>query len=335
MDAKGKVTTILTGLSDPTGLCWADGSLYVAETGRSRILRVTNGRMEVLAGESTSLGGGEYEGGYTDGPAAKARFDHPQGVAVGEDGTVYIADTGNHAVRRLANGRVTTMASAKQTPEAPVQPRGMLVQGNTLVVTDLFAQNLLTLSTVPVSYRDVPAGAWCEDAVRQATERGLTSGTGNGYFTPNAPVTRAMFVVMLSRLHQGTDGGTVIDGVSAFADVPADAWYDSAARWAADQQIVLGDNGSFRPSAGITREALAALLYRYAGSVGLDTSARADLSRFPDASGVSAYAADAMSWAVAEGILGGRTDGTLAPKGTATRAQTAKMLVSFMDAFGI
>lgn len=335
MDAKGKVTTILTGLSDPTGLCWADGSLYVAETGRSRILRVTNGRMEVLAGESTSLGGGEYEGGYTDGPAAKARFDHPQGVAVGEDGTVYIADTGNHAVRRLANGRVTTMASAKQTPEAPVQPRGMLVQGNTLVVTDLFAQNLLTLSTVPVSYRDVPAGAWCEDAVRQATERGLTSGTGNGYFTPNAPVTRAMFVVMLSRLHQGTDGGTVIDGVSAFADVPADAWYDSAARWAADQQIVLGDNGSFRPSAGITREALAALLYRYAGSAGLDTSARADLSRFPDASGVSAYAADAMSWAVAEGILGGKTDGTLAPKGTATRAQTAKMLVSFMDAFGI
>ena len=124
-------------------------------------------------------------------------------------------------------------------------------------------------------------------------------------------------------------------GVSAFADVPADAWYDSAARWAADQQIVLGDNGSFRPSAGITREALAALLYRYAGSVGLDTSARADLSRFPDASGVSAYAADAMSWAVAEGILGGKTDGTLAPKGTATRAQTAKMLVSFMDAFGI
>ena len=335
MDTKGKVTTILSGLSDPTGLCWANGSLYVAETGRSRILRVTGSRMEVLAGESTALGGGEYEGGYVDGPAAKARFDHPQGVAVGDDGTVYIADTGNHAVRRLAEGRVTTMASDKQTPEAPVQPRGMLLQGNTLVVTDLFAQNLLTLSTAPVRYRDVPAGAWCEDAVRQATERRLTSGTGNGYFTPNAPVTRAMFVVMLSRLHQGTDGGTVIDGSTTFADVPADAWYASAARWAADQQIVLGDNGCFRPSSGITREAMAALLYRYAAFMGFDTSARADLSRFSDASGVSDYAADAMSWAVAEGIIGGKTDGTLAPKGTATRAQTAKMLVSFMDAFGI
>ncbi|MCI6720345.1 MAG: S-layer homology domain-containing protein, partial [Clostridiales bacterium] len=69
--------------------------------------------------------------------------------------------------------------------------------------------------------------------------------------------------------------------------------------------------------------------------MGFDTSARADLSRFSDASGVSDYAADAMGWAVAEGIISGKTDGTLAPKGTATRAQTAKMLVAFMDALGI
>ena len=335
MDTKGKVTTVLTGLADPTGLCWANGALYVAETGRSRILRVVNGKREVLAGDSVPLGDGEYEGGYVDGPAEKARFDHPQGVAVGNDGALYVADTGNHAVRRLANGRVTTMASAKQTPEAPVRPRGMLVRGDTLVVTDLFAQTLLTLSTTPVSYRDVPSGAWYADVVRQATERGLTGGTGNGNFTPDAPVTRAMFVVMLSRLHQNTDGSAVIDGVSSFADIPADAWYAAAARWAADRQIVLGDNGSFRPSDGITREALAALLYRYAASMGHDTSARADLSRFSDAARVSAYAADAISWAVAKGIISGKTDGTLAPLGTATRAETAKMLVNFMDALGI
>ena len=335
MDAKGKVTTVLTGLADPTGLCWADGALYVAETGRSRILRVKNGRMEVLAGDGVPLGGGEYEGGYVDGPAAKARFDHPQGVAVGSDGTVYVADTGNYAVRRLANGRVTTMASAKQTPEAPVQPRGLLVQGDTLVVTDLFAQNLLTLSTAPVSYRDVPSGAWCEDAVRQATERGLTGGTGNGNFTPNAPVTRAMFVVMLSRLHQGTDGGAVIDGETTFTDVPDGAWYTEAARWGADQQLVLGYDGKFHPNDGITREDLATLLYRYAESLGFDTSGRAELSGFPDTSDVSAYAEDAVCWAVAQGILNGGTDGALTLRNTATRAQAAKMLVSFMDALGI
>ena len=335
MDTDGQVTTVLSGLADPTGLCWAGGALYVAETGRSRILRVTGGQMEVLAGESVYLGDGEYDGGYVDGPVEKARFDHPQGVAVAEDGTVYVADTGNHAVRRLSGGRVVTIASGGQTPEAPVQPRGMLLQSDTLIVTDLFAQNLLMLDIAPTSYLDVPAGAWYEDAVRQAVERGLTSGTGDGYFTPDAPVTRAMFVVMLSRLHQGTDGGAVIDGSAAFADVPADAWYAAAVRWAADGQIVLGDGVGFRPADNITREALAALLYRYAESMGLDTSDRADLSRFTDAGDVSAYAADAVSWAAAKGILSGGGNDTLAPRDTATRAQTVKMLVSFMDVMGI
>ena len=335
MDKQGRVTTLLSGLNDPIGLCWADGALYVAETGRSRILRVVNGQATVLAGNSVLLDGTEYEGGYVDGPVEKARFDHPQGVAVGSDGTVYISDTGNGAVRRLANGRVTTMASSDQTPEAPVRPRGILLQNVTLVVTDLFAQNLLILDTAPVSYQDVPAGMWCADAVRSATERGLTGGTGGGYFSPNAPVTRAMFVVMLSRLHHSTDGSTVINGSATFSDVPADAWYTAAARWAADNGIVLGDNGLFRPSSGITREALAPLLYRYAAAQGFDTSARADLSRFPDKGRVSAYAADAISWAVAQGILSGKADGTLAPQGTATRAQTVKMLVSFMDTLHI
>ena len=89
------------------------------------------------------------------------------------------------------------------------------------------------------------------------------------------------------------------------------------------------------PAGQASPEALAALLYRYAASMGYDTSARADLSRFSDAANVSAYAADAISWAVAAGIINGKSNGTLAPLGTATRAETAKMLVSFMDAMGI
>ena len=335
MDKQGRVTTLLSGLNDPTGLCWADGALYVAETGRSRILRVVNGQATVLAGNSVLLDGTEYEGGYVDGPVEKARFDHPQGVAVGSDGTVYISDTGNGAVRRLANGRVTTMASSDQTPEAPVRPRGILLQNSTLVVTDLFAQNLLILDTALTSYLDVPAGMWCADAVRSATERGLTGGTGGGYFSPNAPVTRAMFVVMLSRLHHSTDGSTVINGSATFSDVPADAWYTAAAPRAPANGNGLGDNRLIPPSTGITPAARATLLYRYAAAQGFDTSARADLSRFPDKGRVSAYAADAISWAVAQGILSGKADGTLAPQGTATRAQTVKMLVSFMDTLHI
>ncbi|MDD6188607.1 MAG: S-layer homology domain-containing protein [Clostridiales bacterium] len=335
MDTKGSVTTVLTGLSDPTGLCWVDGSLYIAETGRSRILRVTDGRIEVLAGDSVYLGDGEYEGGYVDGPAAKARFDHPQGVAVGSDGTVYIADTGNHAVRRLTGGRVTTIASAENNSTTPVQPRGLLLGADSLLVTDLFAQTLLDLSTAPISFGDVPAEEWYAEPVRRAAERGLTDGTGNGDFNPDIPVTRAMFAVMLSRLHHGMDGGAVIDGDASFLDVPDNSWYAAAVRWAADNQIIPGDSDSFHPSSGITREAAAALLYRYADFIGFDTSARTDLSRFSDASDVSAYAADAVNWAAAVGILNGNPDGTLAPQETATRAQAAKMLVTFMDVLDI
>lgn len=335
MNEKGKVTTVLSDLADPTGLCWVDGTLYVAETGRSRILRVENDQMEVVAGDSTYLADGEYEGGYTDGPAEKARFDHPQGLAVAEDGTIYIADTGNHAVRKLANGQVTTMISAVETPEAPVQPRGMLLQGNTLIVADLFAQNLLFLDTTEEKvYLDIPNDAWYAEAVQKVTERGIVSGTGDGCFTPDAAVTRGMFAMMLSRLHQSVDGSAVIDGDADFVDVPADAWFAPAVRWAADRRIIVGDNGNFLPNDGITREALAAILYRYAGGMGYDVSARANLNGFSDTVTVSPYAVNAVSWAVSQGILAG-SDGSLQPKSVASRAETAKMLVAFMDALEI
>ncbi|MGN1231419.1 MAG: S-layer homology domain-containing protein, partial [Anaerotignum sp.] len=265
----------------------------------------------------------------------KARFNHPQGIVAAEDGTIYIADTGNHSVRKLANGQVTTLISAGETPEAPVQPRGMLLQGSTLIVTDLFAQNLLFADTAEKAvYLDIPNGAWYAEAVQKVAERGIVSGTGDGYFTPDAPVTRGMFAAMLSRLHQSVDGSAVIDGDAAFTDVSSDAWFAPAARWAADQRIIVGDNGGFLPNVGITREALAAILYRYAGGMGYDVSARANLNGFSDTETVSSYAMDAVSWAVAQGILNG-SDGALQPKNVATRAETAKMLVAFMDAMEI
>lgn len=185
LDTQGQVTTILTGLSDPTGLCWANGSLYIVETGRSRILRMTGSQTEVLAGESVYLGDGEYEGNYVDGPVEQARFDHPQGIAVDTDGTVYIADTGNHAVRRLANGQVSTILAAGQMSQAPVQPRGLLLQGTTLLVTDPFAQQLLQLDTESDHVSDHP----------QETET-LPQETDEEMYTSHTPVIRAVFMMM-------------------------------------------------------------------------------------------------------------------------------------------
>lgn len=136
---KGVVTTVAEGLSDPMGLCWHGGALYVAETGANRIVRLVSGRVELVAGS-----GGE---GLTDGPAAQAAFSMPKGVAVGSDGAVYVADTGNSAIRRVRGGAVTTLAVRDLTSMevCPVSPVGLLLHQGRLYVCDSFSRRVFVL----------------------------------------------------------------------------------------------------------------------------------------------------------------------------------------------
>lgn len=137
----GKVTTLVSNLSEPMGLCWADGALYVAECGGNRILRISSsGQRTVVAGSG--------ENGNGDGPAAQAAFSGPKGVAVAADGTVYAADTDNGTVRRIRDGQVTTILSRDPQDTSalfPVSPTGLLLRGNTLYISDPFARKLLAL----------------------------------------------------------------------------------------------------------------------------------------------------------------------------------------------
>lgn len=139
--AAGRVTTLVSGLSEPMGLCWANGALYVAECGGNRILRVSaGGQLSVVAGSG--------ENGSADGPAAQASFSGPKGVAVAADGTVYAADTDNGLVRRIKDGQVTTILSRDPwdtTALFPASPTGLLLQGSTLYISDTFARKVLTL----------------------------------------------------------------------------------------------------------------------------------------------------------------------------------------------
>ena len=339
MSEKGKVTTLVSGLNDPTGLCWANGALYVAETGRNRICKIEDGKMTPVAGiNDAAVEAGVYEGAYSDGPIETARFDHPQGVAVDANGLIYVADTGNHAVRKIASGRVSTLAVSRDTPSAPVQPRGILVKGNTLLVTDLFAQTVLEIKLAPTTYIDVPASAWCYEAVMAATERGITGGTGNGYFSPNRNVNRAQFATTLSRIHLNTDGNAVINGEKSFVDVPANAWCVDAVQWAADLGIVNGyANGGFGPNDNVSRQQLVTMLYRYAQQMGYDVSVgeNTNILSYTDVADLSEYAIPAMQWACGAGIVSGYDDGSLRPLNPATRAQTVKILMKAMDVFGI
>lgn len=176
-------------------------------------------------------------------------------------------------------------------------------------------------------FTDVSTSDWFYSDVMFVYENGLFSGTDSRSFSPNASMTRAMLVTMLYRL-EGEPAGT---GSSSFSDVRSGSYYEKAVAWAAANGIVTGTGStSFSPDAKVTREQLAAILYRYAQYKKLDTDAGAKLDSFSDAGNVSGYASEALSWAVSEGLINGAS-GRLMPKGDATRAQVAAILHRFVE----
>lgn len=175
-------------------------------------------------------------------------------------------------------------------------------------------------------FTDVPVGSWYYDAVQYVYEEGLMGGTGNDRFSPDLTTSRGMIVTILHRL----EGSPAVSGGAAFGDVSSGQWYSDGVAWASANGIVTGySNGSFGPNDTITREQMAAILYRYARYKGYDVSARAQLSRYSDASQVASYATEPMSWAVGSGLITGTSGTTLSPAGSATRAQAAVILARF------
>ena len=158
------------------------------------------------------------------------------------------------------------------------------------------------------SFKDVPQNSWFASAVQYVTSNSLMNGTSTTAFSPSATMSRGMLMTVLARYAgESTEGGTV--------------WYEKGMNWAKSKGI---SDGS-APNRNITREQLAAMLYRYAG----EPDGAADLSAYVDAGSVSAYAEKAVQWCVKNGILTGKTSSTLAPKATATRAECAAMLQRF------
>lgn len=175
-------------------------------------------------------------------------------------------------------------------------------------------------------FRDVTESDWFYDDVRFANQSGLFNGVEKDLFAPEEPMTRGMLVTVLWRL----DGETAPKTATTFTDVDVNAYYADAVAWAAESGVVNGIGGNkFDPEGNVTREQIAAILFRYAAFKGVDTAARADLTAFPDAEKTSAYARDALSWAVAAELVKGTKEGStiyLDPQGSATRAQVAAIL---------
>ena len=178
-------------------------------------------------------------------------------------------------------------------------------------------------------FTDVAEGAWYFDSVKYVHSEGMMVGTSATKFSPDATTTRSMIVTILYRL-----AGSPPAQTPTFSDVPAGQYYTYPVGWAAGQSIVNGyETGQFQPSGLLTREQLAAILYRYSRSMGYNTAQRGDLTGFADCSAISPYAVEPLSWAVGAGLLSGMGDGTISPGGQATRAQVAAILARFCKTF--
>ncbi len=184
--------------------------------------------------------------------------------------------------------------------------------------------------TPEATFTDVSETAWYKNSVDYAVEHGLMNGTGSNTFEPESTMTRAMLVTVLWRYANAPK-----PGANPFTDVPNGKWYTDAVAWAAESGVVNGvGDGKFEPDGSVTREQMATILYRYAQKAGIDTSKHTELSAFPDASRVSAYARAPMQWIVAESVIGGsRENGQdwLNPQGNATRAEVATILMRFIE----
>lgn len=171
-------------------------------------------------------------------------------------------------------------------------------------------------------YADVTANQWFYAAVQYVSENKLMNGVAENAFGPDTHTTRGMLVTILHRME-----GEPQAGEHSFADVAEDKYYADAVAWAAENDIVNGYSDTvFAPEKAMSREEMAVVLYRYAQYKGWDVSAQGDLSRYTDSESVSAWSAEAMTWAVGAKVMNGM-DGRLAPQGDALRSQTATVLM--------
>lgn len=192
-------------------------------------------------------------------------------------------------------------------------------------VTILFREN-------PKSFNDI-AGHWAKDNIDFVTQRELFLGTGDGNFSPQSGMTRAMFATVIGRLYERSYGEPLPKDNYNFTDVGHDAYYEAYINWASDNNIITGiGDGLFKPDREITRQEMAAILYRFAEFLSvLPSGLEKTQLNYPDAAGISSWATEAAGYCQQTGIITGRLGGNFVPQGTATRAEVAAILQRFIE----
>lgn len=278
--------------SDPTGLAYADGVLYVADTGNHRICKIVDG--EVI----TVVGGVD---GYEDGGVDVAMLSSPMGIAILDD-ALYIADTGNGAIRYISDDYVSTLVYARNEQIFPISPRGLAILGDKLWICDPFSLTLASVSSEIQLFEDVSA----EDYV-----------------------TRAMFTEALYT----SCGAVPANYIMPFTDVAADSEYAEAVRWASSIGVVNGTGeDSFSPDDFISCQQIAVMLYRYAQFIGSAeaVSDYTDIAEFDDFADIADYALEASQWVYELGIID-TADNLLKPTEFVNASAATSMLLEVMS----
>ena len=206
--------------------------------------------------------------------------------------------------------------------------RDSFVTADGYLILNAPAGGTVTVAANGRSFSDVAASAWYAKAVGFAVSHELFNGVSDNEFAPSKSMTRGMFVTVLNRLAGEED----FSGKTEFTDVPADAWYATGTAWAASKGIVNGyGDGKFGPNDPVTREQMAVIMYNFTKAMGYDIKGNAALTKFSDSASVHSWAAEAMQWAVGTGVMSGNSDGTLDPRGTATRAQVATIMSNYIQ----
>ena len=302
-----------------------DGRLY-----RSDDLSALHGKIVSHAGDGTVLN-----------PETRMPFNPEDASLAYFDGSVYYTDAYNVYRYDLASGKTFLYGSYKggkgflygltvtgELPEVRLKAEVRSYFGgraaDTLVLTPTFTAASEHRMVCPArQYWDVDQTQWYHRAVDYALRTGLMNGVSDRRFSPGGKTTRAMAVTMLYRM-----AGSPKAGFARFSDVKAGAWYADAVNWAAKNGIVSGMTGdTFRPEDPVTREQLAAILYRYAQAMGMAKGGQADLSGYRDRSKIDSYARGPLAWAVGNGLITGRDGKLLAPQDRASRAETATILM--------
>ena len=277
-----------------------------------------------------SLGNGTYYNGWLR--AADIRPEQYVNELLGK-----ILKVGKHGTvePKLTFQHIGKSVTFTFKPDTGYKVKDVKVNGKSVGAVKTYTIDKLTVSTRieveftdgKLPFTDVHETDWFYNDVLFVYEEGLFAGTSDTTFSPNAAMTRAMLVTVLYRL----EGEPAVSGRSGFSDVTFNSYYEDAVTWAADNGIVNGTSiTTFSPNANVTREQMAAILYRYAQYKKYNTAASSSLNGFTDQASVSGYATASLEWAVAEKLVNGSA-GKLMPTGNATRAQVAAILHRFVE----